>query len=134
MSCRTGRWLRRAQRADARHGAAAAGADVEVTSRELTIALAKVRRGRRRYGRRRGEQASAQCELGGALAVGEEAVMADALKAVRQGVEQEAANELLGREGHDFALGTVAIVAPAEADAAVFELDQPAVGDRNPMV
>ena len=47
-------------------------------------------------GRRRVEQPAAERELGGAVAVGEEAVVADAVEAVRQGVQQEAADELVG--------------------------------------
>jgi hypothetical protein len=38
----------------------------------------------RRRRRRRGEKLSAACELGAAVTVGEEAVMADAVEAVRQ--------------------------------------------------
>ena len=41
-------------------------------------------------------EASAQRELGGAMAVGQEAVVADAVEAVRQDVQQEAADELVG--------------------------------------
>ena len=64
-------------------------------------------RGRRRMARLRcrcGEQPAAQRELGGAMAVGEEAVVADAMEAVGQGVQQEAADELVGVERHDLGL------------------------------
>jgi hypothetical protein len=44
----------------------------------------------------RAEQPATECELGGALAVGEEAVVADAMKAVRQGVQQETPDDLVG--------------------------------------
>ncbi len=40
------------------------------------------------------QQPAAERELLGAMAVGEEAVMTDAMEAVRHGVEQEAPNEL----------------------------------------
>src|SRR5262245_37699851 len=55
--------------------------------------------------------------------------MADALEAIRQGVQEEAADELRGGKRHDLGLAALAIVAPAEADATLFKLDQPAVGD-----
>ena len=51
----------------------------------------------RRRGRANREQPAAKGEFLGAMAVGEEAVMADAMKAVRQGVQQEAPDELIGR-------------------------------------
>ena len=47
---------------------------------------------------RRREQLAAERELGGPVAVGEEAVVADAMEAVRQGVQQEAADELVRRQ------------------------------------
>ena len=49
------------------------------------------------------------------MAVGEEAVVADAMEAVGQGVQQEAADELVGVERHDLGLAVMAIVLPAEA-------------------
>src|SRR5437762_1853906 len=48
-------------------------------------------------------------------------------------VEQEAADELVGVEGHDLSLVVVAIVLPQEADAAVGESDEAAVGDGDAM-
>ena len=66
--------------------------------------------------RRRVEQLAAERQLLGAMAVGEEAVVADAMEAVRQGVQQEAADELVGGEGHHLRLAVMAIVPPAEGD------------------
>ena len=51
------------------------------------------------------------------------------MEAVRQGVEQEAADELVGVEGHDLRLAVVAIVLPAEGDVIVGHGDQPRIGD-----
>ena len=51
------------------------------------------------------------------------------MEAVGQNMEEEAADELLGGEGHHLALAGVAVVGPA-AHLAVFEGEQPAVGDR----
>ena len=59
--------------------------------------------------------------------------MANALQAVRQGVQKEASDELLGSERHDLGIAALTIVAPAEADVAVVEIDQPAIGDRDAM-
>ena len=69
-----------------------------------------------RFRRRNVEQPPAERQLVGAVAVGEEAVVADAVKAVRQGVQQEAADELVGVERHDLRLAVVAIILPAEGD------------------
>ena len=46
---------------------------------------------------------AASLDLRGAMAIGEEAVVADAMEAVGQGVQEEAADELVRRELHDFA-------------------------------
>ena len=64
------------------------------------------------------EQASAKRELVGPMAVGKEAVAANAMKAIRQHMEEKAANELGDRDSHDFALVIAAfpIVLPAEGD------------------
>ena len=67
------------------------------------------------------------------MAVGEEANVADAMEAVRQGVLQEAADELVGRQGHELGLAVLAVVLPGEADLAVGEPDEPAVGDGDPV-
>ena len=67
----------------------------------------------------------------GARAAGEQAVVADAVEALRQDVDQESADELIGGECHDLlALATIgAIVLPSEGDAGAVAGDQPAVGD-----
>ena len=70
--------------------------------------------------RRRGniEQASANRELVGAMAVGQEAVVTNAMEAIRQYMEEEAAYELGDRDPHDLPLVTAAfsVVLPAEGD------------------
>ena len=68
-----------------------------------------------------GKQCAAQREFFGTTAVGEKAVMADAVKPVRQGVQQEAPDEFVGRQRHDLVLVVVPIIAPAEADLAAGE-------------
>jgi len=68
-------------------------------------------------------------DIGLAAGAGEQAVVANAVKALRQHVEQEAPDELIGAEGHRaIALGAVAaIILVAEGHAAFVERDQPAV-------
>ena len=51
--------------------------------------------------------------------------MADAVKAVRQGVQQETPDDLIGRQGHDFALVVMPVIAPAEPDPIARHVDQP---------
>lgn len=59
--------------------------------------------------------------------------MADAVNTVRQGVQQEAADELTGIEGHLSGPAAVAIVAPAEGHPAVLHADQAGIGDGHTM-
>ena len=58
-----------------------------------------------------------------AVGVGEQAVVADAMKAGGQHVQQEAAHELFGGQGHGFVASApvFAVVLPAERDAAIVQ-------------
>ena len=78
---------------------------------------------------------STERELVGPVAVGEEAIVANAMEAGRQHVEQEAPYELADVEAHDFALVMAAlpIVLPVETDMGLVEIEQAAVGDRDAM-
>ena len=82
---------------------------------------------------RSGQQPAAQFEPGGAMTIGEEAVVADAMEAVGQRVQQEAADELVGVERHDLRLAAVTIIPPAERDPIVGHADQPGIGDGDAM-
>lgn len=81
------------------------------------------------------QQCASGGELEGAAGVAEQAVVADAMEAARQNVQEKAPHELLRGEGH----GLVAcaalhpVVLPAEGDAALIMGDQAAVGDGDPM-
>ena len=66
-------------------------------------------------------------------AVGEQAEVADADQPLRQNVDEESAQELISRDGHDLLLAAVGIVLPAERDALVFESHQAMVGDGDAM-
>lgn len=79
------------------------------------------------------EQAEAERQQRGSLAVGEEAEVADADQAAWQQVQKEAAQKLIDGQAHDALPVVVRGVSPAEADLAISEGDQPAVGDANAM-
>jgi hypothetical protein len=61
------------------------------------------------------------------VAVGEEAEVADAVEAIRQCVQQEAADELGRTQRHHAHRIAMAIIAPAEGDGVVIEADKAAV-------
>jgi len=82
---------------------------------------------------RAGQQPAAQAEPGSAMTVGEKAVMRDAMEAVGQRVQQEAADELVRFERHDLRLAAVAVVSPAEGDLFVVHAHQPGIGDGDAM-
>ena len=62
---------------------------------------------------------------------GFQSVVTDAVEALRQNVDEEAADELAGGQRHDLlALATIGtIVLPSEGNAVVADCDQSAVGD-----
>src|SRR5207253_1321138 len=66
-----------------------------------------------------GEEVPAPRELGTTGAVGEEAEVANADKAVRDDVKEKATDEFLGRERHDLHAVAVGVVSPAEAHDAL---------------
>lgn len=77
-----------------------------------------------------GEQTPAKFQFLSAEAVGEEAEVADALKAGRQGVDQKAADELVGGQSHDagFLAPFCAVVLPAECNFTVTDVEDAVVG------
>ena len=77
------------------------------------------------------EQFTGACDVVGASAFGEQAVVTDAVQAFWQHVGEEAADELVGGECHDllpFAL-LGAVVLPFEGHTSLVERDQTTVGD-----
>jgi hypothetical protein len=76
-----------------------------------------------------GEQALTEGQESGAPAIGQEAERADADKAARQDVEQEAAQELLRIERHHSLLITVGIILPTESNLVLLESHEAMVGD-----
>ena len=59
--------------------------------------------------------------------------MADAVKPVRQRVQEKAPDEFVGCERHHLVLVVVPVIAPAETDTLAGERVEPAVGDGDPM-
>jgi len=59
----------------------------------------------------------------------EKAVVADALEAVGQHMEQETANEFVGLQGHDFLPVVITVILPEEGDRAVLHVEQAVVGN-----
>jgi len=71
----------------------------------------------------------AESEFGGAVAVGQEAVVADALKTGRDGVLEETANELVGRKRHELGLVAVAVILLLKRNLMVFQCSEALVGN-----
>ena len=63
--------------------------------------------------------------------LGQQAIMADAVEALRQDVDEEAADELADSERHQLVPNVAfdPVVLPSEGDAGVVERNQTAVGD-----
>ena len=72
-------------------------------------------------------------ELPRTMAIAEQAVIANAMKPLGQDMQEEAADELIGGEGHVFLSIVVAIVFPSEADPAVVDVTQAIVGNGDAM-
>ncbi len=60
------------------------------------------------------ERLAAERQIGGVMAVGEEAVVTDAVEPFRQGTQQKAADELVCVQVHDLGFAMVGIDLPAE--------------------
>src|SRR6516165_7978411 len=80
-----------------------------------------------------GEQLTRAGNAIGAIALGEEAVVADAMQAFWQHVDEEASDELVGSQRHLLVpiVALDAVVLPLEGNALLVEGDQAAVGDGN---
>ena len=80
-----------------------------------------------------GEQLACSRKIFRAARLGQQSVVTNAMEAVRQDVDEEAADKLTCCERHDFAarlaVGTIILV--VEGDAVVVERNQSAIGDGN---
>src|SRR5438128_5377920 len=79
------------------------------------------------------EQPLTESDVVGAVAIGEEAIVADTMEAVWQSVQQKAADELIGIECHHLGDAALSVVLPGEAHLPVGEREEPAVGDSDAM-
>src|SRR3954451_7004309 len=79
------------------------------------------------------EERAGERELGGPMAVGEKAEVADTMEAVGQGVKEEAPDELVGLEPHGLRGPTLAVVLPFEGDMVLVAGQETAVGDGDAM-
>ena len=70
-----------------------------------------------------------------APAIGEEAVVSNAVETVGQDVDQKAADELVGVECHELVavVGLGPVILPFERHALAVEDDEPAVGNSDPV-
>ena len=84
---------------------------------------------RQRFAPLLGKQGARQRQQLFAEAVGQQAVAADAHEAFGQHMQEEAAEEVDGIEGHHLLLAAVSIIAPGEADAIPVECGKAVVGD-----
>ncbi len=76
-----------------------------------------------------GEQCARQGQQLFAEAVGEQAIAADAHESFWQYMQEKAAEEVHGIEGHDALPAAVGIIAPEETDALAVECGDAVVGD-----
>lgn len=113
---------------DTPHGAAAMRADGDLAFDERIIAVFLISRSVANV-----EEPTAEGDSIVAPAIGEEAIVADAMKAVRQGVQEKAPHELIGIKRHHFGFTILPIVLPRRAHLAVGKRDQPTVGDGDAM-
>jgi len=84
------------------------------------------------HGRNHLQQCARPGEVLPASGIGEQPVVANAVKAAGQNVQQKATHELVGSERHRLVtrLPRGAVVLPPEGDAAFVECQQPPVRDR----
>ena len=67
------------------------------------------------------------------MAIGKQTIMTNAVKAVRNGVKQEAADELMRIERHHLLPAACSIILPSEGDAIAIDADEAGIGDGNAM-
>ena len=85
-----------------------------------------------RYGRW-GQEFPAELNQGLAIAVRKKAKMPDLHKAAGQNVQEKAADELHGVEGHLFDLIVALRISPSKAHATTLKAQQPPIGNRHSM-
>lgn len=100
---------------------------------EPLAALLNALLSRRRFGGRQAEKRAALLKVLLAVAVGEQAEVANADETERQNVEKEAADELGGMDLFGAPLAIALVVLVAEEDLLAFHAEKALVGDRDPV-
>jgi hypothetical protein len=99
----------------------------------IPVVLVWLGLGRAWVGRSHALQLAAMVQLLFAVSIAHEPVIANAVESTGKNVEEESLNELFGRESHDFLLPVVAVVPPVELHLPVFDLQDPMIGNRDPV-
>ena len=102
------------------------------TARKIFVAVAIVVLDRRRgvlVRDRHAEKAATLVQFLFAITVRQEAEIANALKSVRQNVEQETPDEFIGGQGQRLDLIVMTIILPPKTDLIVVDIEQAVVGD-----
>jgi hypothetical protein len=107
--------------------AGALDVDAEHPQEKRTDGLDLVGDGRGRLS----QEGAAEGEVRRPATIGEPAEVADADEAVGDDVEEEPPEKLVDIEVHDLHAVAVGVVAPAEADPAVSQREEPVVGERD---
>lgn len=104
-------------------------------TRQPFILVAIVFHWRRRRGNRVGgaQRSAAQGELHLAVAITHEAVTANVLEALREDMQQEAADEFRSIERHDFFCAALLIVFPEKGNLSLLHANQPVVRNGDAM-
>ena len=79
------------------------------------------------------QELSAQGEFLFPMRISQEALMPDAYESAGQDMQQEAAYEFMGLQGHVLLLIAVLVIPPAKSHLAILKTDQPVVGNGNAM-
>ena len=81
------------------------------------------------------KQIAAQLDHLRPVTVGEQAVMANAVEAIWQNMQQEPAHEVISRYSHGLAgiVAIASIVLPFEGDPTIFKFKKTAIGDGHPV-
>src|SRR5216683_3847374 len=99
----------------------------------ITIILLCRGLGRAFLWRSHAEKLAATLQLLLAVSIAEEPVVANAMEPTRENVEQKSPDELVRREGHGFLLIVVAVVSPFKFHLAIFDGDDPMIGNGHPV-
>ena len=67
------------------------------------------------------------------ITVSQQTVMSDLHKPFRQHMKQKATDKLHGGQRHDFFFSAIGIIPPFECNLAISDIQDPVVGNRNPV-